>query len=138
VIGVLKIAAMPAAVPTGIMPRIIRRGSRVQRAMAMARPLATTTVGPSGPSGAPAPREIGVRTSVAATLRPSRMPGSSSYARRTRARFAPPALGTKRRMTNAISAETTVGTPRTSAMRSTPCCASAGPMSSSRIQSTSA
>lgn len=55
VVGVLKIAAMPAAVPTGIMLRTMLFGARAIRAIHMAAPLAITTVGLSGPSGAPAP-----------------------------------------------------------------------------------
>ena len=76
VIGVLKIAAMPAATPTGIMPRTSFRGMCSSLAMAIDAPLVTTTIGPSGPSGAPAPREIGVARNVAPTLRGPSSDGS--------------------------------------------------------------
>jgi hypothetical protein len=76
VIGVLKMAAIPAAAPTGIMPRTTREGRPRNRATPAATPLVSTTVGPSGPRGTPAPSESGVAPKVPSSALMSRREGS--------------------------------------------------------------
>ena len=121
VIGVLKIAAIPAATPTGIIPRTSLRGSFSARPSATAIPLEMTTIGPSGPSGAPAPSDSGVVRNVASTERLPSSAGSVLYAIRTRARFAPTAPGAKRRMPIAMTVKTITGVPTTATSRTMPC-----------------
>ncbi len=86
VIGALKIAAIPAAVPIGTIPRTMRPGSPRARAARTANPLVRTTVGPSGPRGVPAPSERAFAPNAPTSVRPSRrVEGSPAYALRTRA-----------------------------------------------------